>query len=245
MTTPRPDLAQLADLDAGVLEPTQAAQVRAAAAAHPESAAVLHALAVTRGELAELPAPPVPPEFAARWAAALEAEAATDEPSPDVEVGPPRSSLDRRRPAPRRPWPPRAARRTTATRSSWRRPLAAVGAAALLSVLVLAGVLSSRPTPAPSIDRVNLAAVARSAIGSVDAGALADPARRAGCLRAAAPALAPDAPLVGGRQVTVGGRQAVLLVLVTGRLGSFDVVVVDSECGPGHGMLLKSIVIGG
>ena len=242
MTTPRPDLAQLADLDAGVLEPAQAARVSEAAAAHPESAAVLHALAATRGELADLPAPPVPPEFAARWAAALEAEAAGGQPSPDVEAGPPLPSLDPRPPTPR---PPRAPRRTAATRSSWRRPRAAVGVAALLAVLVLAGVLSSPPGPAPSIDRVNLAAVARSAVGSVDAGALADPARRAGCLRAAAPALAPDAPLVGGRQVTVGGRQAVLLVLVTGRLGSFDVVVVDSECGPGHGMLLESMVVGG
>ncbi|WP_433290664.1 hypothetical protein ACQPZQ_45270 [Pseudonocardia sp. CA-142604] len=233
MTPPRPDLAQLADLHGGVLEPAQAAQVRAAAAAHPESAAVLHALAATRRELAELPAPPVPPEFAARWVAALEAEAATGEPSPAV------SSLDQRRPARRRrSW-------TTATRSSWRRPLAVVGVAAVLVVLVLAGVLSSRPEPAPSIDRVNLAAVARSAVGSVDAGPLADPARRAGCLRAAAPALAPDAPLVGGRQVTLGGQEAVLLVLVTGRLGTFDVVVVDSECGPGHGMLLESMVVGG
>ncbi|HEY4418939.1 MAG TPA: hypothetical protein VGN22_05465, partial [Pseudonocardia sp.] len=84
MTTPRPDLAQLADLDAGVLEPAQAAQVRAAAAAYPESAAALHALAVTRSELAALSAPPVPPEFTARWAAALEAEAATAQPGPDV-----------------------------------------------------------------------------------------------------------------------------------------------------------------
>jgi hypothetical protein len=243
MTTPRPDLAQLADLDAGVLEPAQAAQVRAAAAAHPESAAVLHALAATRDELAELAAPPVPPEFAARWAAALEAEAATGQRSPDVEAGPPLSSLDRQRPARRRRPPSRAPGRTAATRPSWRRPWAAVGAAAVLAVLV--GVLASRPGPEPSIDRVNLAAVARSAIGSVDAGALSDPARRAGCLRAAAPALAPDAPLVGGRQVTSGGRQAVLLVLVTGRLGSFDVVVVDSECGPGHGMLLESMMIGG
>ena len=107
MTTPRPDLAQLADLDAGVLEPAQAAQVRAAAAAHPESAAVLHALAATRGELAELPAPPVPPEFAARWAAALEAEA-----RPVSRVRMSRSARpllsDRRRPARRRPRRPRA-----------------------------------------------------------------------------------------------------------------------------------------
>jgi hypothetical protein len=106
-------------------------------------------------------------------------------------------------------------------------------------------VLSSRPGPAPSLDRVNLAAVARSAIGSLDVGALADPARRAGCLRAAAPALAPDAPLVGGRQVTLGGREAVLLVLGTGRLGTFDIVVVDPDCGPGRGMLLESLVVGG
>jgi len=244
MTTQRPDLAQLADLDAGALEPAQAAEVGAAAAAHLEAAAVLHALAVTRRELAELPTPPVPPEFAARWAAALEAEAAAGRQSPDVDARPPVSSLDQRRLARRRQRVAPIRRRTAATRSSWHRPRAVVGVAALLVVVVLAGVLSSRPASAPSIDRVNLAAVARSAVGSVDAGPLADPARRAGCLRAAAPALAPDAPLVGGREVTVGGRQAVLLVLVTGRLGSFDVVVVDAECGPAHGILLESMVVG-
>jgi hypothetical protein len=252
MSTPRPELAQLADLDAGLLEPARAAKVRAAAAAHPESAAVLRALAATRAELAELPAPPVPPEFAARWAAALEAEAPVGHLGAAADAGPPLSSGDRvvsaraprrQRPA-RRPHPPRDPARTAAARSSWRRPRAAAGAAALLAVLVLAGVLWSPPGPAPSFDRVNLAAAARSAIGSIDAGGLADPARRAGCLRAAAPALAPEAPLVGGRRVALGGREGVLLVLGTGRLGTFDVVVVDPECGPGGGVLVGSMVLG-
>ncbi|MBC8092185.1 MAG: hypothetical protein H7Y15_09660, partial [Pseudonocardia sp.] len=45
-----PDPALLADLDAGLLDPAHAAEVRAAALADPRSAAVLEALRVTRAE---------------------------------------------------------------------------------------------------------------------------------------------------------------------------------------------------
>jgi hypothetical protein len=92
---------------------------------------------------------------------------------------------------------------------------------------------------------VDLAAAARAAVGATDAGDLADPDRRAGCLRSAAPALMPDAMLVGGRRIELDGREAVLLVLATGRLGTFDVAVVDPGCGPGGGVLLTSMQIGG
>ncbi len=82
MTEPDPpdgrpvDVAALADLDADLPDPHRAARGRAAAATDPDAAAVLDALAVTRAELAALPAPDVPRAVAARWTAALAAEAA-------------------------------------------------------------------------------------------------------------------------------------------------------------------------
>jgi hypothetical protein len=50
----------------------------------------------------------------------------------------------------------------------------------------------------------------------------------------------PDAPLLGGRRVTFEGRPGVLLVLGTGRRGAFDVLIVDTDCGPGGGKLLAA-----
>jgi anti-sigma factor RsiW len=65
----------LADLDAGLLDPARAAEVRAAAAQDPDATAVLAGLATTRAELGELADPPLPEQYAARWDAALAAEA--------------------------------------------------------------------------------------------------------------------------------------------------------------------------
>jgi hypothetical protein len=256
MTAERPDLALLADLDAGLLDPARAAQVRAAAAANPRSAAMLSALAATRAELAALPTPLVPPELAARWAAALETEAASaDERSGTgpVEAGPrpTRSAAAPAVPSPARPRRgSRPSRRPGSTRPagarpSVRRPWRAACAALVLAALVIAGVLWPRSAPLTSLDRVDLAAAARAAVGTTDVGHLADPVRRAGCLVAVAPAVPPDAPLLGGRRVELDGREAVLLVLGTGRLGTFHVAVVDPGCGPGSGTLLESAVIGG
>jgi hypothetical protein len=96
------------------------------------------------------------------------------------------------------------------------------------------------------VDLVDLVAIGRAAIGATDTGALADAVRRSGCLRSVgAPGVAPDAPLLGGRQIEVDGAQAVLLVLATGVRGRFHVVVVDPGCGPDGGRLLRSAVIGG
>jgi hypothetical protein len=246
MTAEHPDLAELADLDAGLLDPARAAEVRAAAAADADSTAVLDALAATRAELAALPAPAVPPELAARWDAALEREAASAAgaaPGPRADPGPAPADPGPRRGTP--PGRPGGTSRPGRTRSArrWRRP--SVGAAAVLAALVVAGVVWNRPAAPPSVDRVNLAAVARAAVGATDAGDLSDPRRRAGCLRAVAPALVPDAMLLGGRRVELDGREGVLLVLATGRLGIFDVAVVDPGCGPGGGALLASMRIGG
>jgi hypothetical protein len=115
--------------------------------------------------------------------------------------------------------------------------------AAVLLVLA-AGLLWPRPGP-PRIDGVDLAAAGRSAVGSSDLGALGDPVRRAGCLRAAGVlGLDPDAVPLGGRRVELARGPAVLLVFATGELGVFDVVLVDPDCGPAGGTLLGTARIG-
>src|SRR5688572_987133 len=121
MTRERPTLDELAELDAGLLDPERADLLRA----DPRSAAGLDALAATKADLAALPAIPIPTDAKARWAAALAAD-------PDVSKATFMSPADRnvafltrmRRQA--RRWVPRPA-------------LAA--AVLLVAVIVAAGVL--------------------------------------------------------------------------------------------------------
>jgi hypothetical protein len=120
-----------------------------------------------------------------------------------------------------------------------RRP--AVLAAALLVAVGVGAALRARPEPLPTVRRPQLVAEALSAVGVRDTAGLADPGRRAGCLRAVgAPVESPEAPLLGGRRVTFEGTEGVLLVLGTGRRGAFDVLIVDPDCGPGAGKLLAA-----
>jgi len=178
------------------------------------------ALDAVRAGLAGLADPPVPPEYAARWSAALAAEG------------------DRPASGSAEPLAP-----TRTARRRWPRPAAV--AALLLGALLVAGVPGTG-SPSPEVDRVGLAAAALAALGSTDVGELADAERRAGCLRALPDAgVAPEATLLGGRRVTYAGRAAVLLVLATGERGRFRVVVVDPACGPTGGTLLGSEPVGG
>ncbi|MDN5930541.1 MAG: hypothetical protein L0I24_05685, partial [Pseudonocardia sp.] len=84
-----------------------------------------------------------------------------------------------------------------------------------------------RPAGPPDLTRVELAGFARSTVGTTDLGVLADPARRDGCLAAAGH---PGAAVLGGRQVRLDGTPGVLLVLSTGELGTFRVLVVTPGC---------------
>jgi hypothetical protein len=209
-----PDL--LADLDAGLLEPTRAAEVRAAAAQDPDAAAVLAALTTTRAELGEVADPPVPAEYAARWDAALAAEPARTTP--------------RVRPLPRHR----------------RRVRPALVAAGVLAATVVAGLLWFPREPAPaSLDGVDLVTAGLGVRGDFDVGELTDPEVRAGCLRAAVPELPPDALLLGGRDVVLDGRDGVLLLLSAGGPGHLHVVVVSPGCGPEGGTLLRAKTIEG
>jgi hypothetical protein len=220
--TPSADL--LADLDAGVLDPATAAEVRAAAARDPDAAAVLAALAGTRAELGKLADPPVPAEYASRWDAALAAQAAapSSPPPPAGRVVPHRSRSRRRRIRP------------------------ALVAAAVIAAVGVAGVVMPQREPAPlSLDGVDLAAAGLTVRGDFDVGDLADPARRVGCLRAAEPpGVPPDAALLGGRDVVLDGRDGVLLLLAGGRPGRLHIVVVEPGCGPDRGVLIRAQTIG-
>jgi hypothetical protein len=212
----RPDVAALADLDAGLPDEARAARARAAAAADPQAAAVLDALAATRAELAALPTPEIPAAVAARWTAALEAEARNGSPTRDARRTGRRAA---------RAWPHLVA--------------AAVLAAVVASGL---GALVQRPVPAvPAVGRVELVALGRATIGTTDVGELADPARRAACLRAVAPAAAGET-LLGGRRVVLDGRPGVLLVLATGTRGGLRILTVDPACGPGGGVVIAQLL---
>jgi hypothetical protein len=115
-----------------------------------------------------------------------------------------------------------------------------LAAALLVAVAVVAG-LRTRPEPPPTVGRPQLVAEALSAVGVRDTAGLDDRGRRTGCLRAVgAPVDRPDAPLLGGRRVTFEGEPGVLLVLGAGLRGTFDVLIVDPDCGPGGGRLLAA-----
>jgi hypothetical protein len=184
------------------------------------------AVAAVRAGLAALPVPPLPAEYTARWAAALAAEA-----GPGPLIGRVGGGV---RPAGRDGGPVPVSRRRL-------RPVAL--AAAVLGALALAGVLWLRPAPPdPGLD---LASAGRAALGAGDAGLLADPGRRAACLRAVrVPGVEPGAALLGADRVELRGRPGVLLVLASGRRGVLHVVVVDPGCGPAGGLLLGSTTTG-
>ncbi|OZM82434.1 hypothetical protein [Pseudonocardia sp. MH-G8] len=242
---PEPPIDLLADLDAGLLDPAASAEVRALAADDPRAAAVLGALGATRADLAELADPPVPADVTARWDAALAAEQESRLPGgPVAPADPPRPPAPAGAvPEPNRtgdgPQPPRFDH--PGRRRPWSyRPRPTLLAAAVLAAAVAGGVLWAPEAPAPlPIEEVDLVGTGLAVRGRFDVGDLADPHRRSGCLREAAPpGVAADAPLLGGRDVVLGGRPGVLLLLATGRLGQLDVVVVDPHCGPEGGTLL-------
>lgn len=294
------DVDLLAALDAGLLEPPRARAVRAGAAADPAATQVLAALVATRAELAAQPELRVPPEVAARWAAAVGAGASgpadsgpaaaaahpgagatTPDCAPDTphpvhgDAGPATpgtaAGTDRvpeplnghagtEAPAPgTRGTRPTAWRATTRARAAamrraaaphTRRRAAALAAAAVLAAtLAGGGVLAGRSEPADPptrLDRFDLAAAGTSAVGTLDAGELADPTRRAACLAAVVPDAA-GASLLGARRVVLDDRAGVLLVLGGGALGRVRLVVVDPRCGlagGAGGTVLADVTVG-
>jgi hypothetical protein len=87
------------------------------------------------------------------------------------------------------------------------------------------------------------AATASSALGRSDYGPLADPAKRSACL--AANGQDADRTPAGAMQVTLNGEPGVLMVLTTGKLAQFRLLVVGPDCAAGHPDTLANTVIGG
>ncbi|MGI9063960.1 MAG: hypothetical protein ACR2FQ_09155 [Pseudonocardiaceae bacterium] len=200
MTQPLP-VELLADLHAGVLDDEHAAAVRRLVAADPRAQAVLAALDATVADLRAAPVPGLPPEVAVRLDAALAAE------SHRGAVVPLRRGV------------------------AWGGAALLAAAAAALGIAVASGPLETAGTPqeAPlALTAQDLGEGLDDALGAPDYGPLAEPGALQACL-ATTDAGAVGEPL-GGREVTVGGRRGVLLVLPTGELARFRLLVVSPGC---------------
>jgi hypothetical protein len=101
-------------------------------------------------------------------------------------------------------------------------------AAALVALVV--GLSVSGPATPRSVSRDDdLRSTGADAFGRDGAGALADPDVRRACL-AGAGVPEPGAALLGGMPYSVDGTPGTLLVLGTGVIGRYRLVVVDTGC---------------
>ncbi|HEX9338383.1 MAG TPA: hypothetical protein VF892_20975, partial [Pseudonocardiaceae bacterium] len=82
-----------------------------------------------------------------------------------------------------------------------------------------------------------------AAIGHTDYGPLTDPATRAACL--AANGQNPNRTPAGAMRVTLDGKPGVLLVLTTGQLAQYRLLVVGPDCAAGRPDQLADRVVGG
>ena len=225
----------LADLHAGALPDDVAARLWPMVRADPAAAATLTALDATRAELAglsALPPPAMPADFAARLDAAINAEvqarAASTAIAPVVDLN---AARDRPRRADR---DPKRTRRLALTAGLVGVAAALIGAA----VVVLPGLGSTSPAPpqagsAPSsqlsVSSGQLGSVALAqALHKSDYGPLSNPQQLSGCLRANGQD--PDEKPVGAMQLTLDGKPGTLLVLTTGVLAQYRLLVVGPTC---------------
>jgi hypothetical protein len=217
----------LADLHSGALDTAVAQHLWPRVRQDPAAMAVLDALDLTRAELTALgtsPAPPMPAHLAARLDAALAAAAGT-------HVAP---VLDLAR-----------ARKKRNQRVGWVAGVLVAAAAAAVAVIAIphGGTTGGRPsavgTPVTSLNSATLTA----ALGRSDYGPLADPTRRAACL--AANQQDPNQTPAGAMQVTLAGKPGVLLVLTTGKLAQYRLLVVGPNCAAGNPDRLAEAVVGG
>lgn len=215
----------LADLHAGALDTAVAQRLWPRVRQDPEARAVLAALDTTRAELAALatvPAPPMPAHLATRLDAALAAAAG-------ARVAP---VLDLAR-----------ARKKRNQRVGWVAGVLVAAAAVAVAVISIPRSAGTSPsavgTPVTSLNSAALTA----ALGRSDYGPLTDPARRATCL--AANQQNPNQTPAGAMQVTLAGKPGVLLVLTTGKLAQYRLLVVGPACAAGNPDRLAEAVIGG
>jgi hypothetical protein len=248
----------LADLHAGVYEPTVADELWPRVRHDPGALGVLDALDATRAELSGLAAataPRMPEHLAARLDAAMAAEAQAMFPAPRAPQAPQQQVapvVDLAR-----------ARRTK--RLGW--SVGALVAAAAVAVVVIAiphggspvtGIAAPPPTtaggnpasgsppggPPEALTGGQLGSTAlAAAIGRTDYGPLKDPAKRAACLTANH--LDPNQTPAGAMQVTLDGKPGTLMVLTTGRTAQYRLLVVGPDCAAGDADTLADTVVGG
>ncbi|MFJ7211108.1 hypothetical protein [Amycolatopsis sp. NPDC098790] len=236
----------LADLHAGVLDDAEAAELWPLVNADPEAREILAALDATQADLASLadvPAPPMPAEFAARLDAALAAEAAAKFPEP--------------RTAPEQGNAPvvdlAAARRRRNKRLGWAAGVLTAAAAAVVAVTVAIpntaqqsgtpNVAAPAPTgPSVGSDGSGAQALIGKAVGVRDFGPLQTEDKLDACIAAAG--LDPEVRPEGIRPVNVGGKAGVMIILTTGKLAQFRLVAFGADCGPGNPAVLFDKVVG-
>lgn len=250
----------LADLHAGVLTEAEAARLWPRVESDPGAMAVIAALDATRTDLAALadaPVAPLPPEVAARIDAALAAERASAQmPGAHVAATPPDFGQPGH-PRPAAPGEPvadlAAARRRRHRLLGWAAGLTAAAAVAAAVALSLPSETttgtpiaepSTGPTGAPpALANGELGSALGGSLGVRDYGPLGDRARLDACRKAAG--LDVDVQPVGIRPVTLDGSPAVLVVLTTGQLARYRIVVFATDCGPGNPGVLADRTVGG
>ncbi|ADJ51040.1 hypothetical protein AMES_9213 [Amycolatopsis mediterranei S699] len=247
----------LADLHAGVLDDTRAAELWPLVNADPEARAILDALDATQADLASLaeaPAPRMPAEFAARLDAALAAEAAAAFPG-RTSPGP-RGVTQAPGPAGPGNAPVvdlAAARRRRNKRLGWAAGVLTAAAAAVVAVTIAIpdssqqtgtpNVAAPAPTgPSVGSDGAGAQALVGKAIGVRDFGPLQNEDRLDACIAAAG--LDPKVRPEGIRPVNVGGKAGVMIILTTGKLAQFRLVAFGADCGPGNPAVLFDKVVG-
>ncbi|MGW5743204.1 hypothetical protein [Amycolatopsis sp. NPDC003861] len=237
----------LADLHAGVLDDTQAAELWPLVNADPEARAILDALDATQADLASLadaPAPAMPAEFAARLDAALAAEAAAAFPAAQAA---PQQAGSGNAPV----VDLAAARRRRNKRLGWAAGVLTAAAAAIVAVTIAipntpqqTGTPNVAAPTGPSVgsDGAGAQALVGKAIGVRDFGPLQNEDRLDACIAAAG--LDPKVRPEGIRPVNVGGKAGVMIILTTGKLAQFRLVAFGADCGPGNPAVLFDKVVG-
>lgn len=237
----------LADLHAGALDPAKADALITRARRDPRAGEVLDALDDTTAELAHLPSPQLPEDVAARLDSALNDEVRTrfqpvtaQRPSEDATAAV--TDINR----------PRRRRRQIGVRAGLVAAAAAVTGILLLSPAPFPSPPQQRATPPSSGAHASMALRGEQVtltsnqfsqvLRSDQYGALSDPEKLTGCLRANG--ISGGKPM-GARHITLNGRPAQLLVLPTGKIGQFRLLAVGPECSGDHPATLSSTTFGG
>ena len=244
----------LADLHADALPDNVAARLWPRVRADPAASATLTALDATQADLAglnELPPPVMPADFAARLDAAITAEAqarASAGVAPVVDINAARDRPGRVR------RDPKQTRRLALTAGLVGVAAALIGAAVVVLPLGSSSNTTSQAggTPSASAPSSPGTAVSSGQLGSValaqalhksDYGPLSNPAQLSGCLKANGQD--PDEKPAGAMQVTLDGKPGTLLVLTTGELAQYRLLVVGPGCSATSASTLANQVIGG